>query len=118
MGNMSGALRDRKAIGSDKGTRGRWQRRSGRPDIASPLGKALVVLPAVSHLAPRAHAAASRHILRAGGGQSGSGDTLVRRSFRGDRALESTLSALFASAAQGDAVASEKLFQALYAELH
>ena len=32
--------------------------------------------------------------------------------------MESTLSALFASAAQGDAVASEKLFQALYAELH
>ena len=33
-------------------------------------------------------------------------------------ALESTLSALFASAAQGDAIASERLFQALYAELH
>jgi RNA polymerase sigma factor (TIGR02999 family) len=32
--------------------------------------------------------------------------------------LESTLSALFASAAQGDAAASEQLFQALYAELH
>jgi len=32
--------------------------------------------------------------------------------------LESTLSALFASAAQGDAAASERLFQALYAELH
>ena len=33
-------------------------------------------------------------------------------------ALESTLPALFASAAQGDAIASERLFQALYAELH
>jgi len=32
--------------------------------------------------------------------------------------LESTLSALFASAAQGDAIANERLFQALYAELH
>lgn len=32
--------------------------------------------------------------------------------------MESTLSALFASAAQGDAAASEQLFQALYAELH
>ena len=32
--------------------------------------------------------------------------------------MESTLSALFASAAQGDAPASERLFQALYAELH
>ena len=32
--------------------------------------------------------------------------------------MESTLSALFASAAQGDAIASERLFQALYAELH
>jgi DNA-directed RNA polymerase specialized sigma24 family protein len=32
--------------------------------------------------------------------------------------LESTLSALFASAAQGDAAGSEQLFQALYAELH
>jgi RNA polymerase sigma factor (TIGR02999 family) len=32
--------------------------------------------------------------------------------------LESTLSALFASAAQGDAAAREQLFQALYAELH
>jgi RNA polymerase sigma factor (TIGR02999 family) len=32
--------------------------------------------------------------------------------------LESALSALFASAADGDAVASERLFQVLYAELH
>ena len=38
--------------------------------------------------------------------------------FRGDHALGSTLSALFATAAQGDALASEQLFQALYAELH
>ena len=32
--------------------------------------------------------------------------------------MGSTLSALFANAAQGDALASEQLFQALYAELH
>ena len=32
--------------------------------------------------------------------------------------MESTLSALFASAEHGDAAASERLFQALYAELH
>jgi RNA polymerase sigma factor (TIGR02999 family) len=32
--------------------------------------------------------------------------------------LESTVSTLFASAAQGDAAAGERLFQALYAELH
>ena len=32
--------------------------------------------------------------------------------------MESALSALFASAETGDAVASERLFQALYAELH
>jgi RNA polymerase sigma factor (TIGR02999 family) len=32
--------------------------------------------------------------------------------------LEPTLSALFATAAQGDAVADQQLFQALYAELH
>jgi RNA polymerase sigma factor (TIGR02999 family) len=32
--------------------------------------------------------------------------------------LESTLSALFASAARGDAAATEQLFQALYEELH
>ena len=32
--------------------------------------------------------------------------------------MGSTLSVLFATAAQGDALASEQLFQALYAELH
>ena len=46
------------------------------------------------------------------------GDTVVLRTIQGDGPLESTLSALFASAAQGDAAASEQLFQALYAELH
>jgi RNA polymerase sigma factor (TIGR02999 family) len=42
----------------------------------------------------------------------------VRRAIQGDDALESTLSALFASAEQGNAAASEQLFQALYSELH